>query len=553
MTNKNNVTPHPIHSTLLSFMLETVKDEASRQALIQKIDWDMPDVGYDYALLYGDRYSAELTVVHPLSTLCRYVDDATFKACLDRAALAQNEKLVYKNKNSSYDNTTSNLSDWVGMGVLSAVLEHGSLQMLSDLVETLEKRGSLTSRFDHVNLFKHLPNPLLALAKSSNQDLEYSERIACVAKMAREAASRMFVPPTSEYGQKSADLAEVSVYEEALKQAVLNKNQKMIDVVIATGKAKLDPELLPIACNRGAFAMAWRAQEALSDASLWSSDNYKLLFTLLKEVRPLGLLCSPKVRKKGSMLVDDDLHDMSKLSSLKINKKKEELAALKEVMFEIMERVIPELMENADAEMLTSNRFAIMVSDLTNNFFPVLLSCDEEECRRVDGCLDRIFDKLPKGEDNEVLNSSVKISWLPSLSDFSLLSKAGACPWKDILVKRMMDLSQDEKEEFVNSQATEVMSFWDGVLSPQGKNIKEGLPKEMDLPIPAVRVWWSTVMPDASETALMGWLGAQGKFHEEYETLIQRHFLMLVHDATVQDQAQDGNVLVREKPGKMKL
>lgn len=267
----------PPYVARATFLFQTMKilagSPVERTALLGAVDWDAPDTrrseGWDRG---GGLVQADISHIHPLSTIAQVGDEALFNEALGMAH-QKSTKPVYLGERREM----RAMADWVESGVLDAVASCGSPAMLKALTDVLLKRPKLT-RSMGMNFESNRADPWASLAKHGDRTkpaahyqhiLMLLDRYARASQRSQMEFSNRKKP--AEDGSGPLNVWEKrlrsGVYTHALWFAAKHANAPMLEAVLAIGHAPITLEAVGNALEAGGADLA---EQLLSHRKGWS-------------------------------------------------------------------------------------------------------------------------------------------------------------------------------------------------------------------------------------------------------------------------------------------
>lgn len=471
----------PKYPTLLSMALANATLE-QRLAIIDQIDWRMPDVGRANVIVWGNQWGSEIIHVHPLSTLSRYVDDATFRQCLDLAHQGQSTEVLFR---MGQRDDPVDLADWVRSGVLSAVLKNGTTTQLSDLIAKLAKRPRQTAHLDHPTGFERVPDPFKALALADHTTVaDYKRRMKLVVRLASTQSAMQFGKAGSAWARRAAKNTERGLYTIALSRAMEKGNAPMLEAVLSIGKARLPVEALASACDKGQMEFAVQAAVALDWKIDWTARPYQELPYFTRALSAQAWRCHEILLPATRLLSDREW-------SLRHESVDPDPATALPAAAQLAQRTLIDLPELIKRDRDLGKPLVGMLDQLV----PALMGLPADQ---VDDAWERLaqIKVVPK-----TLNS-MELPWFPNTDTFTRMSCQPDNPFVRRVLRAVTELSPEQTQVFLDHQRFDLGQFWS---THSNGGLSDEQAKE---PIAGVRLWWDHLPPDPSRPPLVGWMEA---------------------------------------------
>lgn len=491
--------PSPKHPTLLAMAL-SVGGKSAWPSIIEQIDWQMPDVGRASVLLNSHQWGSEVLYVHPLSTLARCVDEATFLQCLEQAHQQQGERMDFKvgERGNMID-----LSNWVDTGVLSAVARHGTPRMLKALVQKLLERDRLTSNVANFpDRLRNGANPVDALARGST---DYRRKMKLLGDLIKGQAAAMFLAPkgVSVYARRLGRKAEANLYGMGLKSAIQHGNEEMFEVVVASKKASMDLDVIDTAASYRHMDMLVRAGSALGWDLDWD-DMPRQLPPLLSALRHHAWYCL-EAQFPGTLAKQDQ--DRARYFE-SFDAPAEHAAGL---------TVVLELIKDLPQQIRDIPQLGTELSALGRTLAPVFMALPEDRVEEAWSLLENIS----KAQGLE----PARFMWMPETATMISMSQHPDNPWVRRILRAIEELPVDQARDFLAEQHRLLRNHWS---SSSANELREGAAERA---IPGVALWWSHLPPGTTDQTIYGWMGSAHGGRQEIEFTLRQIML----DRTAQD------------------
>ena len=450
-----------------------------RLAIIDQMDWRMPDVGRANVIVWGNQRGVEIIHVHPLSTLSRYVDDATFRQCLDLAHQGQSTEVLFR---MGQRDDTVDLADWVRSGVLSAVLKNGTTTQLSDLIAKLAERPRQTARLDHPTGFERVPDPFKALALADHATVaDYKRRMKLVVRLASTQSAMQFGEAGSAWARRAAKNTERGLYTIALSRAMEQGNAPMLEAVLSIGKARLPVEALASACDKGQMKFAVQAAVALDWKIDWTARPYQEMPAFTRVLSVQAWRCH-ELRYPATRLLSD-----REWSPHHEGVEPDPITALPATAL-LAQRTLMDL-----PALLKQDHDLKPLVGMLDQLVPALMGLPADQ-------VDDAWERLAQIKVAPKTLNSMELPWFPNTAAFTRMSCQPDNPFVRRVLRAVAELSPKQTQIFLDHQSFDLGQFWS---TRSNSGMSEEQAKE---PFAGIRLWWDCLPPDPSRSTLVGWM-----------------------------------------------
>lgn len=473
-----------------------------RRAVLEMFDWKMPDTGALPVPLHYDNWGMEVLFNHPLATVATLGDDELFIQALEIAHKQQSEEIYLKNDGRG-DRRLTSLSDWVACGVLKATLQYGSPTMVKALLDKLEQREKLTTKWIYATPNNPLPYPCpyMGLAQSERGVEDAKKKIKLSHQFLEKQVRATILSPNVRQSNKMVrDIIKQS-NKMFLLRAITSGNTEVIDAIFQVNSGSLPSDFFMPSCFKDACwknnATALVHAMDLSDfnAKAWveefNLDQWHLA-ALIERISNYAneamLRAHPEVFT-GS----PNLHGMN----MTLEKAQDEYQSIQKVAKILLPSLLSE--EHGLSAMY---------------LMPAFIHLPREDVQSV-------FEQI------KPLLDHFEFTAFPDLPQWLNIHAFAPTPWIEQIKSFIGELDDERGSAYATMFGKSLKMYWTGCLKDERLDETELMEKRISHSIAAANHFYSTLPQSARpENDFMSWMGKLIETYKDNEKIVITRLLL---------------------------